>query len=204
MEGVSEIADFFKGKSIFITGATGFMGKVLVEKLLRSCNEVKCIYVLLRPKKGLDVKSRLRELLDVKIFDKIRDCSPSSLNKVLAIEGDITLPGLGISDADLKALVRDVSIVFHSAATVKFDEPLKTSIDFNVLGTRRVIELCHKLPKIVVTITKFEIFQLALSFTICFLLVNYLSVIYCVEFDPVNSLELLLITILVNGLLMIS
>ena len=33
----SEIADFYKNKSVFITGATGFIGKQLVEKLVRSC-----------------------------------------------------------------------------------------------------------------------------------------------------------------------
>lgn len=148
----SEIGNFYRDQSVFITGATGFMGKVLVEKLLRSCSGVKHIYVLLRPKKGLDIRTRLQELLQVKIFDKIRDCDPKALNKVMAIAGDITRPGLGISDQDLALLVRDVSIVFHSAATVKFDEPLKTSIEFNVLGTRRIIELCHKLPKIVVNI----------------------------------------------------
>ena len=47
----SDIAAFFNDKSVFITGATGFMGKVLVEKLLR-CTNVRKIYLLIRPKKG--------------------------------------------------------------------------------------------------------------------------------------------------------
>ena len=148
MEEVSEIAEFFKGKSVFITGATGFLGKVLVEKLLRSCNEVKCIYVLLRPKKGLDINSRLQQLLQVKIYDNIRDNEPAQMSKVVAIEGDIGLPGLGISDEDEERLISDVSIVFHSAATVRLDEPLRTSVNMNVLGTRRVVQLCHKLNNI--------------------------------------------------------
>lgn len=46
------IADFYGGKNILITGATGFMGKVLVEKLLRDCRDVKSIYVLVRMKRG--------------------------------------------------------------------------------------------------------------------------------------------------------
>ncbi|CAG2109377.1 unnamed protein product [Medioppia subpectinata] len=149
MESESEIGRFYSGQSVFITGATGFMGKVLVEKLLRSCESVGYIYVLLRPKKGLDVRSRLQEFVEGRCFDHLREIAPKALNKVVPIEGDITLPGLGISSAKLSLLVRDVSIVFHSAATVKFDEPLKTSVNFNVLGTRRLIELCHKLPKIV-------------------------------------------------------
>lgn len=46
------VTQFYSGKSILITGATGFMGKVLVEKLLRDCGEVRCIYILVRMKRG--------------------------------------------------------------------------------------------------------------------------------------------------------
>jgi fatty acyl-CoA reductase len=59
----SDIPGFFKGRCIFITGATGFMGKVLVEKLLRSCPDVATIYLLMRPKRGNDVRTRQEELI---------------------------------------------------------------------------------------------------------------------------------------------
>ncbi len=58
------IPDFYKGRSIFITGATGFMGKALVEKLLRSCPEIDRLYLLMRPSKGKDVAARLKELIN--------------------------------------------------------------------------------------------------------------------------------------------
>ena len=47
-------------------------------------------------------------------------------------------------------LCDDVSVVFHCAATVKFDEQLRISVEMNVLGTQRLIALCHKMPKLVV------------------------------------------------------
>ena len=64
---ISEIADYFKDKSIFLTGATGFLGKVLIEKLLKSCHDLKCIYILIRSKKGYDADARLNELLNFKV-----------------------------------------------------------------------------------------------------------------------------------------
>jgi hypothetical protein len=62
------VSEFYGGKTVFITGGTGFMGKVLLEKLLRSCPGVSKIYLLIRPKKGQDAHERLKLLL----------CSPVS------------------------------------------------------------------------------------------------------------------------------
>lgn len=57
------IPAFYAGRSIFITGGTGFMGKVLVEKILRTCPDVGEIFLLMRPKKGLSIDDRLRRML---------------------------------------------------------------------------------------------------------------------------------------------
>jgi fatty acyl-CoA reductase len=54
------IAEFYEGRSIFITGATGFMGKVLVEKIMRSCPGVERLYLLMRPSKDQSVDCRLQ------------------------------------------------------------------------------------------------------------------------------------------------
>ena len=62
----TDIAGFYRDRSIFITGATGFMGKVLVEKLLRCCPGIKNLYLLIRPKSG-NIRTRLEELITVKV-----------------------------------------------------------------------------------------------------------------------------------------
>lgn len=58
----SQVANFYKNKSIFITGGTGFLGIALIEKILRSCPDIKQIYLLLRPKKGKTIYERLTEI----------------------------------------------------------------------------------------------------------------------------------------------
>ena len=73
---------------------------------------------------------------------------PEALNKLVPVFGDISLPELGMSQADQKILTDSVSVVFHSAATVRFDETLKLAVGMNILGTKRVVQLCHKMLKL--------------------------------------------------------
>lgn len=56
---LNSVQKFYAGKTIFITGASGFMGKVLIEKLLYSCYDVKEIIILMRPKRGKSGQQRV-------------------------------------------------------------------------------------------------------------------------------------------------
>ena len=56
------VAEYYSGKSVFITGGTGFIGKVLIEKLLRSCPNCDKVYFLVRPKRSQTVEQRVEEL----------------------------------------------------------------------------------------------------------------------------------------------
>ncbi|XP_022247346.1 putative fatty acyl-CoA reductase CG5065 [Limulus polyphemus] len=129
----------------FLINYTCIAQKVLVEKLLHSCNNLKTIYLLLRPKDGKDGRHRLDELLLSKAFDRVLSKNRSIITKIVPITGDVTEEGLGISLSDEALLVKNVSVVFHCAATVKFDEPFRQSVDINVIGTRRVLQLCRKM-----------------------------------------------------------
>jgi len=59
------------------------------------------------------------------IFDKVKKDQPDFKDKFIPIQGDICLEGLGISDSDKALLEKETHIVFHSAATIRFDEPLR-------------------------------------------------------------------------------
>lgn len=82
----------------------------------------------------------------------MRRNAPDELLKIIPIAGDVTEHELGISEADQNVIIRDVSIVFHSAATVKFDEPLKRSVHINMIGTKQLLNLCHRMHNLEVNI----------------------------------------------------
>ena len=58
-----EIREFFAGRKVFITGGTGFLGAVLLEKLLRACPEIETVYLLVRPKRMSSIQERVSNLL---------------------------------------------------------------------------------------------------------------------------------------------
>lgn len=64
---LSSIQKFYKGRTIFITGSSGFMGKVLIEKLLYSCSDVKEIFLLMRPKRGMLPEARLEAMFKLPV-----------------------------------------------------------------------------------------------------------------------------------------
>lgn len=139
------IKGFYAISTILITGGTGFLGKVLIEKLLRSCQDIQNIFIIIRPKKEVSPEQRLVDLLKDKIFNRIRSECPDVLSKLRVFSGDMTIPKLGLSASDEQVLLEQVSIVFHLAATVKFDEDLKAAAHQNTLGTVKVLDLCSRM-----------------------------------------------------------
>lgn len=146
--GDSEIRKFLAGSTIFLTGGTGFIGKLLVEKLLRSCPEIRRIYLLARPKKNKEMTRRLQEQFDDILYERLKKEQPDFIQKIQGIEGDIGLVGLGLNDENRQLLSDEVDIIFHGAATVRFDETLKTAVEINVRGTKEMIQLAHNCKKL--------------------------------------------------------
>lgn len=139
----SPMVNFYRDKCVFLTGATGFLGQLFVEKLLRTgCRRV---YMLARPKKGRCTAERLAETFAGDLFGRLRDEDPLYMERLRAVEGDMGTVGLGISDADLAELVANVQIVLHSAAEVRFDETLQHLLLVNLRGTREVLRLAEKM-----------------------------------------------------------
>lgn len=124
------------------------MGKTLIDKLLRSCPDVEYIYLLVRPKKGVDIHTRLEEIFDDQVFAQLRETVPKFRYKIVPIAGDCSLAGLGMKITDRQTIISNVDIVFHAAATVRFDEKLRLAVNINVHGTKELIELCTHMQRL--------------------------------------------------------
>ncbi|CAH2083529.1 unnamed protein product [Euphydryas editha] len=142
------ISDFYAGKSVFITGGTGFLGKVLIERLLSTCTDIGSIYVLIRGKGGMNLEQRLQQMTDVPLFDKLKSLKPNTIKKIIPIEGDVTKPDLAIRTSDEQKLIDNVSVVIHSAATVSFADTFSDAMKINYEGTKKVVALGKKMKNL--------------------------------------------------------
>ncbi|CAK1546366.1 unnamed protein product [Leptosia nina] len=144
---MSTVAEYYAEKNVLVSGGTGFVGKVLVQKLLQSCPEIGRVYLLMRPRRGIGAKCRLSRFISSKVFDNIRS-RPHIFEKLHLIRGDLLLENLGISDEDAQLLRDDCHVVFHCAANVKFDAPLREAVDMNVVGSHRMLELAKSMKNL--------------------------------------------------------
>ncbi|XP_044738562.1 fatty acyl-CoA reductase 1-like [Chrysoperla carnea] len=145
---VPSISEFYADQNILVTGGTGFMGKVLIEKLLRSCPKIKGIYLLLRSKKNYTDEERLNKMFNIPLFDRLKAEYPESLSKVKVIKGDIRELECGLSDSDLEFIIHEINIVFHVAASVRFDDSLKEAILINTRGTREMLKILKQMQNL--------------------------------------------------------
>ncbi|KAM9376491.1 fatty acyl-CoA reductase 1 isoform 2-T2 [Pholidichthys leucotaenia] len=139
------IPEYYAGKGVLISGATGFLGKVLLEKLLRSCPKVRVIYVLVRSKAGQSPEARIADMINCKLFERLQEEQPGFVEKIVAVKSDLTQPELELSKEDESILAENVNIVFHCAATVRFNEPLKDAMQLNVLATQMMLALANRM-----------------------------------------------------------
>jgi len=144
------IAEAFKGKTVLVTGSTGFLGKSIVEKCLRSIPEVGRINLAIRSSARRPAAERLeREVLSSPAFKRLKDelgeaeFAKLAKSKLAVLEIDLGRDGLGLSDASREQL-HACDIVIHSAAAVEFDNPADLSAQTNLLGAARLVEAIQK------------------------------------------------------------
>ncbi|KAK7595553.1 hypothetical protein V9T40_013378 [Parthenolecanium corni] len=142
------VQEFFRDTTVFLTGGTGFLGQVLIEKLLRCCPHINKIYVLVRVKMNKSAAERFETILQDPLFDRLRYEVPNFREKISYVSGCIDQPLLGLSEEDQSKISNDVNIIYHCAATVKFNEMIAKAIKVNTMGTREVIKVARNVKSL--------------------------------------------------------
>ncbi|XKL65009.1 hypothetical protein PGB90_005095 [Kerria lacca] len=142
------VQEFFRDTNIFVTGVTGFVGIVLLEKLLRTCPHINHIYVFVRSKRKVSSQERFNEIFNNKFFNRLKHEVPNFYEKLSLIDGCLNEPGLNLSNENRQTIINKVNIIYHCAATVRFDENLRNAITINALGTREIIRLAREIKNL--------------------------------------------------------
>jgi thioester reductase-like protein len=123
--------------AVLITGATGFVGmEVLARYLERSDRR---IFALVRASDD----EAAQERIDGVMSDLFGSRAKRYSDRVRAVAGELTAPGLGLGERGSRALADEVSTIVHSAASVSFALPLDEARAINLEGTRRMLEFAE-------------------------------------------------------------
>ena len=109
----------------FVTGATGFIGKRLVKKLLE--RKGAKVYFLIRKESAGKVAA-------------LRDYWGVSAARAIPVHGDLTRKKLGVSAEDIKKLKGEIAGFYHLAAVYDLEADEESQIAVNIDGTRNTVE----------------------------------------------------------------
>ena len=123
-------------ETIFLTGFPGFIAERLVARLSRPGSQ---FFLLVQPQFTENASAAV---------ERIAESTGTQLENFALIEGDITAPNLGISDADIETIRAETTDVFHLAAAYDLAVDKNTATRVNLEGTRNVNELCRSLPNL--------------------------------------------------------
>lgn len=98
-----QVRDYYKDKTILLTGASGYIGKIILLKLITACTDINKIYLLIRKKEGVTLQQRLKkEIFNSIMFKEVFLNNPHlealAHAKTIPIAGDIDKPNLGMED----------------------------------------------------------------------------------------------------------
>jgi fatty acyl-CoA reductase len=149
MRNTLSVARALAGKRVLITGTSGFIAKVVLEKLVRDVPALAGIVVLLRGNRAHPTAEQRfhAEVLPSSVFDPLRRQDPQRLRDAVQamrfVSGEITEPQLGLSSDAFAALGREVDVIVNVAASVNFREELDQALAVNALALRGLTRLAR-------------------------------------------------------------
>jgi nucleoside-diphosphate-sugar epimerase len=137
-----------RGKSLLLIGATGFLGKVIIERLLRAAPGIEQIYLVIRAAEQSAAARFETEVLASGAFAALArehgDRWPAFARaRLTPIAGDVSQPRLALAGDVYEALTSCVDFVINCAALVTFDAPIDEALRHNTRSAQHVAELAR-------------------------------------------------------------
>ncbi|GMI89008.1 FATTY ACID REDUCTASE 3, ECERIFERUM 4 [Hibiscus trionum] len=152
---LGSVVQFLDNKSILVTGGTGFLAKIFVEKILRVQPNVKKLYLLVRAADHKSAIHRLHnEIIGKDLFRNLKEKHGKSFtsfisDKISMIPGDISRQDLGVEDSGLiQQVFKDVEVVLNLAASTNFDERYDVALGLNTMGVKYVADFVKQCVKL--------------------------------------------------------
>jgi nucleoside-diphosphate-sugar epimerase len=150
-ESSSRVLEQLRGKHVLITGTTGFLGKVVLEKLIRAVPDIGGIHLLIRGnKRHPDARGRfLNEIATSSVFERLREQDAEAFERfieerVYCVTGEVTEPLFGLASEGFRKLASGIDAVINSAASVNFREELDKALAINTLCLTNIAELARQ------------------------------------------------------------
>ncbi|WP_425257559.1 thioester reductase domain-containing protein [Methylomonas defluvii] len=147
------VIDSATARTIFLTGATGFLGVFLLADLLEQSQAN--IYCLVRAQDEHQALVRLQQQVGLyELTDRI------DFNRIIAVCGDLAKPNFGLSESRYKEISERGEVIYHNGALVNFVQPYRTLKAANVKGTEEVLRLaCQGRPKAIHYVSTVSVFS---------------------------------------------
>jgi thioester reductase-like protein len=125
--------------TVFLTGATGFLGMEVLVRLLEQPDTEIIALVRAADQEGADERIRT-------VLGQLYDTPPAdAAQRVRGVAGDVTSPGLGLRAADRRSILANTGRIVHCAASISFELPIEEQRAINVEGTGRVLALAGEI-----------------------------------------------------------
>ncbi len=134
------------GKSVMLIGVTGFIGKVWLANILMDLPEIGKLYLLIRRQKSSPAQKRFEKMFEGSpvfdpLFEKYGDRLGALLaNKIEVVEGDVSLPQIGMDAEVADRLREDLDLIINSSGLTDFNPDLRDALAVNVDSTHHLIE----------------------------------------------------------------
>ncbi len=144
---MAPLAEIFAGRELLITGATGFLGKVLIAILLRHHPELARLHLLIRGDRKSSQNRFRREIFESPALGPLREHLGARFDRhieerIAIVPGDIAEPGL-LSDEAPAFERAHIDAVIHCAGLVNFDASLAKALEVNATGVENVVAFCR-------------------------------------------------------------